>query len=75
MLVARDRVFETDPVTDAVWVACNGNSTIAEIARTLAAMRGMSEEVASGMTMNVARFLHGLGLLRFDEEAPEAIRK
>jgi hypothetical protein len=69
-LVDRVRLFALDPLADAVWRACDGSSTVAEIAERVAAAESRPLDEALAATALAVTHFERNGLLAL--EAPAA---
>ena len=66
-LVRRNDIYELDPVTDAVWVACVERLTIEGIVRRVAEMTGAPTARALTATVKVLRQLEDLGFVELEQ--------
>jgi hypothetical protein len=62
-LVRHNDVYELDPVTDAIWVACAEGLTIEGIVRRIAEQSGASTDRALKATMTALRRLEQQGFV------------
>jgi hypothetical protein len=66
-LVRHNEIYELDPVTDAVWVACVEGLTIDEIVRRVAHEAGVPIAEALKATITALRRLEHLGMVELEE--------
>ena len=65
-LVRHNHIYEIDPVTDAIWVACVERLTIEQIVLRVAAQSGVPTARALTATISVLRRLEELGFLELE---------
>jgi len=65
-LVRRNDIYELDPVTDAIWVACVEQLTIEEMVRRVSDVSGAPTARALKATVNVLRQLEDLGFVELE---------
>lgn len=63
LLVRGMEAFELDTVGAAIWQRCDGDTTIAEIARALTSEFEVEEETAKADTLRLVRELRAAGLV------------
>jgi hypothetical protein len=65
-LVRHNDIYELDPVTDAIWVACVEHLTIEQIVLRVAELSGAPTEKALTATITTLRRLEDRGLLELE---------
>ena len=65
-LVRHNDIYELDPVTDAIWVACVERLTIEQIVRRVAEHSGAPTARALKATISALRRLEDLGFLELE---------
>jgi Coenzyme PQQ synthesis protein D (PqqD) len=63
-LIARTSFYEIDGIVELVWLACNGDVPIAEIAKSLGEQKGMPSQEAEAAARNAVKLLVDLGLVK-----------
>jgi hypothetical protein len=72
LLVRHNDWYELDELTDAIWCACDGGMTLAQITRRIAETCGLPLGEALAATVAAVLRFHELGLLDLEEPRAEA---
>jgi hypothetical protein len=68
-LIANSRFYQLDTLTDHLWVACDGNATIEEIAKGLSATENLTLGEALAATLLILEYFRELGFISYVDEA------
>ena len=66
-LVRHNEIYELDPVTDTIWIACVEGLTIEEIVKRVAAQASVPVPQALKATVTALRRLEHLGMVELEE--------